>query len=87
MTELENERLVNQLKILCAFLPTLSADAEFTRLRLIYERGGRHMLDSENAQRLVDAMLGHAQELRKLARLFAMECRLNLARRSAAQQK
>jgi hypothetical protein len=87
MTDRENERLVNQLHILSAFLPRLSANAEFTRLRLIYERGGTHMLNSENAQRLVDAALVHVQELRKLARLFALECHLNLAQRPAPRQE
>jgi|RhiMetdeSRZDD1v2_1073273.scaffolds.fasta_scaffold146414_3 hypothetical protein len=87
MTERENERLVNQLHILSTFLPRLSAHAEFTRLRLIYERGGTHMLNSENAQRLVDAAFGHVQELRKLARQFALECHLNLAQRPAPRQE
>jgi hypothetical protein len=40
------------------------------------------MLDSENARRLVETAQEHVRELRKLARLFAMECRLNLAQRS-----
>jgi hypothetical protein len=76
----ENTRLERQLRELCTFLPTLSQRGEFRRLKLIYERGGKHMLDSENLQRIVDQAHEHVQALRKLSRLFALECRLNLAR-------
>ena len=82
MTRDENGKLLHQIKELCTFLPALSERGEFARLRLIYEQGGKHMLDSENAHRLVGAMHEHVRELRKLARLFALECRLNLAQRS-----
>jgi hypothetical protein len=44
------------------------------------------MLDSENLQRIVDAAQGHVRELRKLSRLFALECQLNLARHSRRGQ-
>jgi hypothetical protein len=76
----ENARLERQLRELCTFLPMLSQRGEFRRLKLIYERGGKHMLDSANLQRIVDQAHEHVQALRKLSRLFALECKLNLAR-------
>ena len=86
MTRHEHGKLLHQIKELCTFLPALSQGGEFARLRLIYEQGGTHMLDSENARRLVEAAQEHVRELRKLARLFAMECRLNLAQRSPRKE-
>ena len=77
----------HQFRQLCTFLPTISGASEFTRLRLIYERDGKHMLESENAHKLVDAMHEHVRELRKLARLFTVECHVNLAKRSATRKK
>jgi hypothetical protein len=82
VTRHEHGKLLHQIKELCTFLPALSEGRDFARLRLIYEQGGTHMLDSENAKRLVETAQEHVRELRKLARLFAMECRLNLAQRS-----
>ena len=82
MTKEENSRRVKQLRELCTFLPSLSQGPQLRRLQLIYERGGRHMLDSDNLQRIVDAAHQHMQELRKLSRLLAIECQLNLARHS-----
>lgn len=83
MTRQENIRLIKQLRELCTFLPTLSQGGELLRLKLIYERGDKHMLDSENLQRIVDEMQEHARALRKLSRLFAVECQANLARHSS----
>ena len=83
MTRQENVRLIKQLRELCTFLPTLSQRGELLRLKLIYERGDKHMLDSENLQRIVDEMEEHARALRNLCRLFAVECQVNLARHSS----
>jgi hypothetical protein len=52
------------------------------RLVMIYERGGHEMLDSENVRRIVETASEHVRELRKLSRLLAVECQLNLTRRS-----
>jgi hypothetical protein len=87
VTRDENVRLLKQIRELCTFLPTLAGRPELVRLRLIYERGGKHMLDSENLQTLVDAMQEHARELRKLSRLLALECQVNLARHSASGRR
>ena len=83
MTRQENVRLMKQLGELCAFLPTLSQTGELRRLMLIYERGDKHMLDSENLQRIVDEAQEHVRALRKLFRLFTIECQVNLARHSS----
>jgi hypothetical protein len=82
VTAEEHALVVGQLRELCGFLPTLSKDAELGRLQYIYQHGGRHMLDSENVHRIVAAAQEHVKELRKLARLLAVECRKNLARHS-----
>ncbi len=82
MTKEKNIQVVRQLRELCTFLPTLSQRPELQRLRLMYERGGRHMLDSENLQRIVGKAHEHIRELRKLSRLFVLECQANLARHS-----
>jgi len=82
MTKHENDRVVRQLKELCAFMPSLSQGAELRRLLAIYTRGGRHMLDSENLRRIVDEAQEHVRALRKLSRLLAFECQANLARHS-----
>jgi len=39
-------RLMKQITEICTFLPTIGGRPEFTRLRVVYERGGKHMLDS-----------------------------------------
>jgi hypothetical protein len=87
MTREANVRLVRQISELCTFLPTVAARPEFARLRLLYERGGKHMLDSENMQRIVDSMQEHARELRKLGHLLALECHVNLAKHSPPGQR
>ena len=87
MTRQEHAKLLNQLTELCTFLPALSEGTDFVRLRMIYERGGKHMLDSKNAQHLIDTMYQHVRELRKLARLFAVECHLNLAQGSTPSRE
>jgi hypothetical protein len=87
VTEKEKtQRLERQLRELCRFLPILSRDAELRRLVSIYERGGKHMLESENMQRIVDEALDHVRALRKLVRIGAMECQVNLARFGRAQE-
>jgi len=48
MAEQDNLRIDRQLRELCAFLPTLFQRPEVQRPRLIYERGARQMLDSDN---------------------------------------
>ena len=81
-----HEKVVNQLEALCGFLPALGANQELVRLRLIYERGAKHMLDSDNVERIIDEAQEHVKALRKLARLLAFECRVNLARYSPSKQ-
>ena len=83
MTEQQDVRLMKQLRELCSFLPTLSQSGEIRRLMLIYERGDKHMLESENLQRIVDEAQQHVRALRKLFRLFTVECQVNLARHSS----
>jgi hypothetical protein len=84
VTEQEKiEQLERQLRELCCFLPTLARDPELRRMAAIYESGGKHMLESENMQRIIEQALGHVRALRKLAQIGAMECRVNLARRSS----
>lgn len=87
MSQDASARLMKQITEICTFLPTIGGRPEFTRLRVVYERGGKHMLDSENVQQVVDAMHGHVRELRKLARLFALECNVNLAKHSRADRR
>jgi hypothetical protein len=81
-----HEKVVKQLEALCGFLPALGADTELVRLRLIYERGAKQMLDSDNVERIIDEAHEHVKALRKLARLLAFECRANLARHSPSKQ-
>jgi hypothetical protein len=84
VTEQEKiERLERQLRELCCFLPTLARDPELRLMAAIYESGGKHMLESENMQRIIEQAVGHVRALRKLAQIGAMECRVNLARRSS----
>ena len=86
MTTHQSARVVKQLTELCGFLPALARDRELRRLLHIYQHGGMHMLDSENVQRIVDSAHGHVKELRKLARLLSVECRVNLTRHSSSKQ-
>jgi hypothetical protein len=79
------EKVVKQLEVLCAFLPALGSDRELVRLRLIYERGAKHMLDSDNVERIIDQAHEHVKALRKLALLLAFECRANLALHSPSE--
>jgi hypothetical protein len=81
-----HEKLVKQLEVLCAFFPALGSDRELVRLRLIYEHGAKHMLDSDNVERFIDQAHDHVKALRKLARLLAFECQANLARHSPSTQ-
>jgi hypothetical protein len=82
VTKEDNDRMVKQLRELCTLLPGISQNPELQRLRVIYERGGKHMLDSENLHRIVAKAREHMRELRKLSRLGALECRANLMRHS-----
>jgi hypothetical protein len=81
-----HEKLVNQLEVLCGFFPVLGSDIELVRLRRIYELGGKHMLDSDNVERIIDQAYEHMKGLRKLAQLLAFECRANLARHSPSRE-
>ncbi len=86
MSEKEKvHRLERQLRELCGFLPALARDGELGRLMVIYERGGKHMLDSENVQRIVAEAQEHVRALRRLSRLLALECQVNLARHSSSR--
>jgi hypothetical protein len=83
----QDARLVRKLRYLCGSLPGLSSDADIARLAMIYDRGGHHMLDSENVHRIVDAGLEHMRALRKLSHLLVMECKLNLTRHGGAPKQ
>jgi len=82
VTKQDRDRVVKQVSDLCTLLPGLAQSPDLQRLRVIYGRGGKHMVESENLHRIIEKAHEHIRELRKLARLMVVECQASLVRHS-----